>query len=583
MADTVQQGIGLSGSLPPGGSVSSGTSASQQQSNNSAYSLSGPNAQLTGMYQDEYNTALGLNNTNYQNILNAYQGLGPKLLNFGSADQGAFGTLSSEVQGTIANVGAAQQQNINDIYAQQSGAASEQLANAGLGNSTVGQSVQRGIGLDAAKAGVALAGQMAQLQGGYQAQLGSAGIAAAQQAQGEYAQLGNAYLNVLGGYKTPYPTWAPNQSKYTATGTSAGSSSSQQTGLGGGNRGGGFTTSGRGNNGNGYGYGGGYGGYNPAVGQIARATGGTYPGAGAGAGANYTGMSSLLGPGSDRPNVPGTTQVNPGGGVNPGGPEQGFGFGGGAGSPLGGAGSGPTGLFAPGSGSSLGPATSFDGGGGTPGAPMGSGSLTQNGLWARGGLPASLTSNPNYANIAGAYQQYLGRAPDAGGLQTWYQAMASGMPIGNVIASIAAVGGAGTDEQQVIAAYWNNLGRGPDSGGLQYWMDALNTGAVSLDGLGPALQAAEAASNPAAGGAGMLDPNANWGTPDPNNPDTWGGDPGAGPTPDPSDPSTWGGDPGAGPTNTFVDPNADTSYSGVGGSWGDTGGTWDTGGTSLTV
>lgn len=86
-----------------------------------------------------------------------------------------YGNLTNQVLNDIRGVGASQRQGIRDIYAQQAGTADQQLINSGLGNTTVRQSVQRGLVADRAKADIALSNQLAQLTAGYRANIGLAG------------------------------------------------------------------------------------------------------------------------------------------------------------------------------------------------------------------------------------------------------------------------------------------------------------------------------------------------------------------------------------------------------------------------
>ncbi len=105
-------------------------------------------------YTSAYQNALNINQQNYNNIMKGYQG------------------LTSSVLGNIRGIGEAQAQAIEDVYAQQSGGAAQSLISRGLGNTTVANSVQRGLVLDREKAKTGLANQLAQLYAGYQSQLG---------------------------------------------------------------------------------------------------------------------------------------------------------------------------------------------------------------------------------------------------------------------------------------------------------------------------------------------------------------------------------------------------------------------------
>ena len=82
------------------------------------------------------------------------------------------------------------------------------------------------------------------------------------------------------------------------------------------------------------------------------------------------------------------------------------------------------------------------------------------------------------AAINNAYQQHLGRAPDAAGFE-WYQnAAAGGAPISQLVDSIA-----NSAEADLKKLYQSALGRAPDAEGLAYWMNAF----------GPTMDAAEKA------------------------------------------------------------------------------------------
>jgi hypothetical protein len=80
--------------------------------------------------------------------------------------------------------------------------------------------------------------------------------------------------------------------------------------------------------------------------------------------------------------------------------------------------------------------------------------------------------------INGAYQQYLGRAPDAEGLQWWQNAAASGAPVDQIVDGISH-----STEADLNKLYQSVLGRAPDAEGLAFWMKAY----------GPQMDAAERA------------------------------------------------------------------------------------------
>jgi hypothetical protein len=160
---------------------------------------------VPGNYQSAYANALSLNSQNYSNILSGYQGL---LGSQQAAQQGVqsrYDSLWPQVQQTIAGIGASQQQQIADTYAQQSGNITQQMTNSGLGNTTAATSAQGVASLNQQKASVALANQIAQLNAGYQSQLGLAGAGYANQANMQNTALGQAQLGFMNSVSAPYP------------------------------------------------------------------------------------------------------------------------------------------------------------------------------------------------------------------------------------------------------------------------------------------------------------------------------------------------------------------------------------------
>lgn len=151
----------------------------------------------------------------------AQQGIGQGYTNLGGQVQGAlqpmqagldeqraqntrtqqgYTDLMGQVMGTINGVDASQRQAIQDQYVAAQGQAGQSLASRGLGNTTVTDSVQRGLLYDKQKSDIALSNQMAQLRAGYQSQLGLAGLGFATQAN----QMNTAQQNALAGQRAAY-------------------------------------------------------------------------------------------------------------------------------------------------------------------------------------------------------------------------------------------------------------------------------------------------------------------------------------------------------------------------------------------
>ncbi len=187
---------------------------------------------LGGAYMSAYNSALQQNQAQYQNILGGYQQtagnqfaaqqpiqqgyqqLGGQVQNYlgemGNAlnqqatnNQGisaGYGQLQQNVLGSIQNITSSQQQAIANAYQQQSGQLSQNMINAGLGNTTVQGSMQGGLLQQEQLPLAALANQQAQLTAGYQSQLGLSNLGFANQAN----QQNTAQANLIGSNQANY-------------------------------------------------------------------------------------------------------------------------------------------------------------------------------------------------------------------------------------------------------------------------------------------------------------------------------------------------------------------------------------------
>jgi hypothetical protein len=132
-------------------------------------------------YSSAYQNYLGAANSIYNSIIGAYNTQAAQNVGAENSTLAGYTTLGKDVMQTIQGITASQSQAIADAYAQQTGATTQQMINSGLGNSTVLASQQQGNLLQEQKANVALANQQAQLEAGYQSQIGLAGLNAKQQ------------------------------------------------------------------------------------------------------------------------------------------------------------------------------------------------------------------------------------------------------------------------------------------------------------------------------------------------------------------------------------------------------------------
>ncbi len=153
-----------------------------------------------------YQTLLNKAQASYTDVMQGYQNTLQGQQGAQAGISAGYGALQGQVANTLGyggtpwGVAAPAAQAIGDVYAAQQGRASQGLINSGLGNTTVMQSVQRGIGLDAAKAYGGLGAQLAQTYAGYQSQLGLAGLNYQNQANQQNQALQQQQLQYQGAY-----------------------------------------------------------------------------------------------------------------------------------------------------------------------------------------------------------------------------------------------------------------------------------------------------------------------------------------------------------------------------------------------
>lgn len=156
-------------------------------------------SQLPGTFQQAYPGSIYQSQvqnaqTDYSTVMNGYANtLNSQQANYGALQGQVANTLG--MGGTPWGVAQPAAMSIADQYASQMGQSQQGLINSGLGNSTVLQSVQRGIGLDAAKAYSGLGAQLAQTYAGYQSQLGLAQLGAQNQTMAQESAYQGAYHN----------------------------------------------------------------------------------------------------------------------------------------------------------------------------------------------------------------------------------------------------------------------------------------------------------------------------------------------------------------------------------------------------
>lgn len=156
-------------------------------------------------YASAYNAALNFNKANYNQILSGYQGTASALQAGQAPIKSGYDALTANVLGGIQGIDASQRQSINNQYAQQRGAASQQLINRGLGNSTVQQSVDRGLLTNRDQSNLALTNATQGLNAQYLSQLGSQSLGYQDRANQQNAQQANQQLQWMNSVNAGYP------------------------------------------------------------------------------------------------------------------------------------------------------------------------------------------------------------------------------------------------------------------------------------------------------------------------------------------------------------------------------------------
>lgn len=195
------QSLGLQGSQGMTQGYTIGGSQQQSQSQ----------TQIVPGMLDVYNQLLGLNQQNYGNVLNAYTQGQQNLSNQLPGITGGYGALGGQVANTLGmgqvlgqngnwGVATPAAQAIDRSYAQARGGTTQQMTNAGLGNTTVIGNMQNQNARAAADSYGALGAQLADKYAGYQSNIGLAGLAQQMQGLGLEAQMAMARGGSLAGY-----------------------------------------------------------------------------------------------------------------------------------------------------------------------------------------------------------------------------------------------------------------------------------------------------------------------------------------------------------------------------------------------
>lgn len=160
---------------------------------------------LAAAYDRNYNNALAMNQSNYNNILAGYGSLLGSQQRAQAGISAGYGSLSDRTMGLLSDQGNSQAQAINDQYAAALGKQSQSLINRGLGNTTIQSSVARGNLLDKAKALNDNSERVSNLKAQYLSNIGLQGLGAQREFYQANTGLGNRQLDFMNSVNAKYP------------------------------------------------------------------------------------------------------------------------------------------------------------------------------------------------------------------------------------------------------------------------------------------------------------------------------------------------------------------------------------------
>jgi hypothetical protein len=159
-----------------------------------------------GSYTSSYQAALAANQQNYNNIISGYQTLAGQQTGEFNQLLGGYSALCGRVQCTIKGVECAQLTAAKGVFTQNAGNIQNQMISGGLNVSSVLCSAARGNAACYAKAQCQARSSFAQLQAGYQSQIGLGALNAQQQGIMANTALGAQQLAFMGHcVNIPYP------------------------------------------------------------------------------------------------------------------------------------------------------------------------------------------------------------------------------------------------------------------------------------------------------------------------------------------------------------------------------------------
>jgi hypothetical protein len=189
-----------------------------------AAASSNPQA-IAQQYGQAYNSALAMNQANYQNILSGYQKAMASQTSAQQAIAAGYTSLYNDVIGKVSGIGQARANAIERDSARQLAGDSQQLIDRGLGNTTVQSSVNRGVEADRNLQLTQLSDDQAKMVGDYMSQLGLAGLGNSREQLNNSTGLATRQLDWMNSVNARYP----DANLYAGLARDAAAAHSQQT------------------------------------------------------------------------------------------------------------------------------------------------------------------------------------------------------------------------------------------------------------------------------------------------------------------------------------------------------------------
>lgn len=156
-------------------------------------------------YLGAYNSAVGMNESNYNNIMAGYQQTIGAQTSAQQAIQSGYSNLYNTVLGNVQASYAGQGQQLQNQAAQTQATGNQQLINRGLGNTTIQTSVDQGVNNQLAQQQQLLTGQEAGQMAQYGSQIGQAGLQNQEQGLQSTTGLSLDQLQFMGQANFAYP------------------------------------------------------------------------------------------------------------------------------------------------------------------------------------------------------------------------------------------------------------------------------------------------------------------------------------------------------------------------------------------